>query len=110
MVGCLLARRPVANVADVLVRLVVRNFHMGFIEVDSDDSDDAVTKTAKQIVFLYKLVPGIAARSYGLNVARLAHLPECVIDLAGLKAKEVQEATEEREREGLARRFREVWA
>jgi hypothetical protein len=30
------------------------------------------------VTFLYKLTPGACPKSYGLNVARLAHLPESV--------------------------------
>ena len=40
-----------------------------------------------QVTFLYKFVGGACPKSYGLNVARLAHLPESVI----LRAKERSE-------------------
>eukprot|EP00884_Botryococcus_braunii_P017424 jgi/Botrbrau1/4365/Bobra.105_2s0012.1 len=35
-----------------------------------------------KITFLYKLAPGVADRSFGFNVARLAQLPPSVIDVA----------------------------
>ncbi|ORY86350.1 muts domain V-domain-containing protein, partial [Protomyces lactucae-debilis] len=44
------------------------------------------------ITFLYKLAAGIAARSYGLNVAKLAGLPESLLALADKKGKEMEEA------------------
>jgi DNA mismatch repair protein MutS len=50
-------------------------------------------RSPAQIVFLRKIVPGGADRSYGLHVARLAGLPGPVLDRArdiqrGLEAKE----------------------
>ncbi len=77
---------------------------MGFLAIPSDDGS-----SSSNIVFLYKLTPGIAARSYGLNVARLARLPENVIGAAEEKAREAQEGSEDRESVALARRFKEVW-
>ena len=43
-----------------------------------------------RITFLYKLIPGLADRSFGLNVARLALLPESVVQNAARKAAEMQ--------------------
>jgi len=48
----------------------VRNFHMSFVTNDEGGDD-----SAENVTFLYKLVERAAQRSYGLNVARLAHLP-----------------------------------
>jgi DNA mismatch repair protein MutS len=42
----------------------------------------AVQERDGEIVFLRKIVPGGADRSYGIHVAKLAGLPECVIDRA----------------------------
>ena len=42
------------------------------------------------ITFLYQLTEGAAERSYGLNVARLAEVPECIIRTAALKSKELE--------------------
>jgi DNA mismatch repair ATPase MutS len=39
-------------------------------------------KDGEDVMFLYKLAPGSSDRSYGLNVARLANLPESVIQRA----------------------------
>ena len=60
----------------------VVNAHMGYLEHDDATADDAY-----RITFLYKLERGVAERSFGLNVARLAGLPTCVLQLAHEKAK-----------------------
>ena len=45
------------------------------VHVDVHEEDETVT-------FLYRVVEGKADKSYGINVARLAHLPELVLDRA----------------------------
>ncbi len=57
----------------------------------------AVTEVDGHVVFLRKLVPGAASRSYGIQVAKLAGLPELVLRrareiLANLEAQELDEA------------------
>ena len=42
-------------------------------------------------MFLYKLIGGACTKSYGLNVARLARLPQDVLNKARLKSKEFEE-------------------
>jgi DNA mismatch repair protein MutS len=42
----------------------------------------AVREAGEQIVFLHRLQPGAADRSYGIEVGRLAGLPGAVIDRA----------------------------
>lgn len=42
------------------------------------------------ITFLYQLTEGAAARSYGLNVARLADIPQSILTSAALKSKELE--------------------
>ena len=49
-----------------------------------------------RIQFLYKLTPGVAHRSYGLNVARMACLPTKVIQTASVKAAELEVETAQR--------------
>jgi DNA mismatch repair protein MutS len=56
----------------------------------------AVTEVEGRIVFLRKVVPGAASRSYGIQVAKLAGLPEIVLRrareiLANLEAQELDE-------------------
>ena len=48
------------------------------------------------VVFLFKLVPGVAPASYGLNVARMAQLPDSVIRSAAERAAAAQAAYERR--------------
>jgi DNA mismatch repair protein MutS len=43
----------------------------------------AVAEEGERVVFLHKIVPGGADRSYGIHVARLAGLPRAVIRRAG---------------------------
>jgi DNA mismatch repair protein MutS len=57
----------------------------------------AVKEWNDQIIFLRKLVPGGTSRSYGIQVARLAGLPQAVIERAreildNLEGREVDEA------------------
>jgi DNA mismatch repair protein MutS len=54
----------------------------------------AVKEAGEQILFLRKVEPGCASRSYGIEVARLAGLPLAVIE----RARAVLERHEERER------------
>jgi hypothetical protein len=42
------------------------------------------------VTFLYKLVPGVCPKSYGMHVARLAEMPESVVALATKKAEEFE--------------------
>jgi DNA mismatch repair ATPase MutS len=49
-----------------------------------------------RIEFMYRLTPGVANRSFGLNVARMAGLPAGVVRRAGVKARELELATARR--------------
>ncbi|MEM1178501.1 MAG: DNA mismatch repair protein MutS [Acidobacteriota bacterium] len=65
----------------------------------------AVKEWQDQIVFLRRIVPGAADKSYGLHVARLAGLPSAVIDraaevLANLEKQEYDPAGRPRRAEG----------
>ena len=42
----------------------------------------AVAEEGRKVVFLHRIVPGAASRSYGLDVARLAGVPEAVLSRA----------------------------
>jgi DNA mismatch repair protein MutS len=52
-----------------------------------------VREWKNELVFLYKIAPGRADRSYGVHVARLAGLPENVIGRAGELLKELERGT-----------------
>ena len=45
----------------------------------------------QEITFLYDVGEGVAHRSYGLNVARLANVPESVLQVAAVKSKELED-------------------
>ena len=51
-----------------------------------------------EVIFLHEVRKGAADRSYGVQVARLAGLPQAVVD----RAQVVLEALEKGEREGGA--------
>ena len=55
----------------------------------------AVSHEGDEMLFLHQLIPGGASRSYGIQVARLAGLPEQVIKRAGevLEVLEVQQSS-----------------
>ncbi|CAN0017543.1 unnamed protein product, partial [Hapterophycus canaliculatus] len=44
----------------------------------------------QRVTFLYKLAPGPCPKSFGINVARLAQLPDAVITAAQLKSEEFE--------------------
>jgi DNA mismatch repair protein MutS len=59
----------------------------------------AVREWNDQIIFLRQIVPGAADKSYGIQVARLAGLPDTIIDrakeiLAGLEGEHLPLETE----------------
>ncbi|GJE29301.1 DNA mismatch repair protein MutS [Methylobacterium organophilum] len=63
--------------------------------------DNATLKVAEhrgEVIFLHEVVPGVAERSYGLQVARLAGLPGSVVARAGAILKGLEKL--ERERPG----------
>jgi len=45
----------------------------------------------EEVTFLYRLSDGSSPRSYGINVARLAKLPDAVITLAMQQSREFEE-------------------
>ncbi len=56
------------------------------VDVSEDDGD---------IVFLHKIVPGAASRSYGIHVAKLAGVPKILLDNAENKLAELEESASE---------------
>jgi DNA mismatch repair protein MSH3 len=67
------------QLSDVYGEAVVVNRHMGFMELAD-----------KSVTFLYTLAEGLAHCSYGLNVARLADIPASVLEVAAIKAHELE--------------------
>lgn len=58
--------------------------------VGTPPSEDTQEDGTPEITFLYKMTRGVATRSHGLNVARLAQLPNSVLTLASRKAAEIE--------------------
>lgn len=75
--------------------------HMACIETPREDGHADVT-------FLYRLADGLASASHGLNVARLADLPQSVLDTAKAKGLELMKETEERTAKRKAGRLAEI--
>uniref|UniRef100_A0A672J3Z0 DNA mismatch repair protein MSH3 n=1 Tax=Salarias fasciatus TaxID=181472 RepID=A0A672J3Z0_SALFA len=70
----------------------VSNYHMAFLLSEPDvpaDADDGEVQP-EFITFLYQLTEGAAGRSYGLNVARLADIPDPILHTAARKARELE--------------------
>lgn len=49
-----------------------------------------VEENPEFITFLYQITKGVSARSYGLNVAKLADIPEEILKKAAHKSKELE--------------------
>ena len=65
----------------------------------------AVREWNEEIIFLRKIVPGAADRSYGIQVARLAGLPKAIIDRAQAILQHLEtKSRPEPEKAGLARK------
>jgi len=66
-----------------------KNYHMSFLEQPSSTMSSSSQST--DVVFLYKLTDGVAEKSYGLNVARLAGIPCSIIEEARAKAEQLEQ-------------------
>lgn len=55
-------------------------------DVDADQSEKVRPPPGEEVTFLYKLCNGSSPRSYGINVARLARLPQEILDVAQLQS------------------------
>uniref|UniRef100_A0A6Q2YWB6 DNA mismatch repair protein MSH3 n=1 Tax=Esox lucius TaxID=8010 RepID=A0A6Q2YWB6_ESOLU len=68
----------------------VGNFHMAFLLNEPEFVAKDGELKPDFITFLYQLTEGAAGRSYGLNVAGLADIPEDVLHIATCKAQELE--------------------
>uniref|UniRef100_A0A8C9ZQK6 MutS homolog 3 (E. coli) n=1 Tax=Sander lucioperca TaxID=283035 RepID=A0A8C9ZQK6_SANLU len=68
----------------------VSNYHMAFLLNEPDIATDTDEVQPESITFLYQLTEGAAGRSYGLNVARLADIPDPILHTAARKARELE--------------------
>lgn len=55
-----------------------------------NETDDPSQET---ITFLYKFIKGACPKSYGFNAARLADIPEEIIQKGHIKARDFEKAT-----------------
>jgi DNA mismatch repair protein MSH3 len=99
--------QSLARVAQGLGDGRVRCVHMRFTTTSSSPktrADEQETTAAdEEITFLYEVAEGVAHRSYGLNVARLARIPRRVLDVAAHKSLEMEEGVKVRRLRGAAR-------
>ncbi|XP_031216322.1 DNA mismatch repair protein Msh3 isoform X2 [Mastomys coucha] len=70
----------------------VGNYHMGFLVNEDESKQDSgdMEQMLDSVTFLYQITRGIAARSYGLNVAKLADVPREILQKAAHKSKELE--------------------
>ncbi|PHH78299.1 hypothetical protein CDD80_7107 [Ophiocordyceps camponoti-rufipedis] len=87
----------------------VDNVHMRFrAEAAPASEDDDAAGHQDDITFLYEVADGVAHRSYGLNVARLARIPKHVIDVAATKSAELELDVRRRRLQGACRMLQSV--
>ncbi|KAH7417418.1 DNA mismatch repair protein msh3 [Cadophora sp. MPI-SDFR-AT-0126] len=84
----------------------LRNVHMKFSAVEKEGRGGG----EEEITFLYEVGEGVAHRSYGLNVARLANVPQAVLDKAALKSHELEMEVKQKKMVSLARLMNDVLA
>ena len=98
--GMALAQAMIEYIAACIHAFTLFSTHYHELTMLADNIDEvrnvhvAVKEDEEKVTFLYKVKKGSADRSYGINVARLAGLPEAVID----RAKQLQKELESRKR------------
>lgn len=65
----------------------LQNFHMGFTE-------DTRIDGTREITFLYRLTSGFARKSFGIECARLAGVPEDILTVATERSTSMQSTVE----------------
>lgn len=66
-----------------------------------------VEENPEFITFLYQITKGVSARSYGLNVAKLADIPEEILKKAAHKSKELERKVNMKRKK--MKSFAEAW-
>ncbi|KAL2072677.1 hypothetical protein VTL71DRAFT_12020 [Oculimacula yallundae] len=97
--------QSLASVARGFGNQELRNVHMKFSAVEKEGEGGG----DEEITFLYEVGEGVAHRSYGLNVARLANVPQAVLDKAALKSHELEMEVKQKKMSGLARLMNDVF-
>ena len=70
----------------------LENLHMGYTEELRIDG-------TRDITFLYRLTPGMAKESFGIECARLAGLPEQILSMATERAGAMRSIVEQRSKQ-----------
>ena len=86
--------QTLAGVARAFGSGELRNVHMKFTEQGRVGDED--------ITFLFQIGEGVAHRSYGLNVARLARIPKGVLEVAKEKSSKMEDENRRKLVGGLA--------
>lgn len=60
--------------------------------------EDVLRDGSRDVIFLYKLTPGITTESFGVECGRLAGLPEPLLKIAASKSKSLRQSVEAREK------------
>ncbi|CAI5758026.1 unnamed protein product [Candida verbasci] len=81
---------PSISVLEYEYPKIVKNYHMGFEEIQTDSN-------FPEVVFLYTLESGVVNNSYGLNVAKLANIPNGIIGKAFEISEELKNKIESRD-------------
>lgn len=74
---------------EISLPMYVRNYYMSFMAIEDEGGDDE-NENDSSIIFLYKLTEGMASKSFGFNVARLAGIPNDIISIAQSKSNEMR--------------------
>ncbi|XP_010082822.1 PREDICTED: DNA mismatch repair protein Msh3-like, partial [Pterocles gutturalis] len=88
----------------------VGNYHMAFLVNEEESAEQKGSEDEENpefITFLYQITKGVSARSYGLNVAKLADIPEEVLKKAAHKSKELERVVNMKRKK--LKSFAEVW-
>ena len=78
--------QALARIADHFPIGELKNVHMRFTEQEQEDGGVGES----DITFLYEVGEGVAHRSYGLNVARLAGLPNRLLEEASMRSGKME--------------------
>uniref|UniRef100_A0A8C6VDV3 DNA mismatch repair protein MSH3 n=1 Tax=Naja naja TaxID=35670 RepID=A0A8C6VDV3_NAJNA len=68
----------------------VENYHMSFLVNEDYSKAEDEQNHLDCVTFLYQITKEVAARSYGLNVAKLADVPKEILKKAAYKSKELE--------------------
>ncbi|KAF7250539.1 DNA mismatch repair protein Msh3 [Varanus komodoensis] len=86
----------------------VGNYHMAFmVSEDTKEQEKECEENPEFVTFLYRLTREVASRSYGLNVAKLAEVPEEIIKKASQKSKQLERLTDMKRKRLMA--FARLW-